>query len=168
MLNTVGVALSQTDVEDFLELSKEVQPSRQAQWTKRSEDIHIARLPVISAGVRRGEIVLVFHVDHARHWTFKLLRMGDEVLRWDAQPPPQRHNNPIGRPSGWPRRFREHDHEHIWHPLFGMRLARPSIELERSQDHAAAFEAFCARANIESNGSYRSPPPSGEQLRIPS
>lgn len=162
------MALSKTDVEDFLALEKEVQPHREVKWSKRSEHIHLARLPVVSAGVRRGELVLVFHVDHIRHWTFKLLRIGDEVLRWDAQPPPHRHNNPIGRPSGWPRRFRDRDHEHLWHPQFTMKLARPSVELERSHDHATAFDAFCVRANIVSNGSYRPPPPFGEQLRIPS
>ena len=126
----------------------------------------MARLPVVSRGVRRGELVLVFHLDHPRHWTFKLLRQASEVLRWDAQPPPNSHRNPPPRPPGWPRKFRDHDHEHIWHPQFDMTLARPETQLEQAPNHASAFIAFCERANIDPGSSYQ-PPPSDEQLRIP-
>jgi len=167
MLNICVVALSQRDVDEFIALSKEIPPARRARWTKRSEHVRTARLPVVSSGVLRGELLLVFHADHARHWTFKLLRLGSEVLRWDAQPSPHSHSNPPSRPAGWPRKFRDRDHEHVWHSQLGMRLARPSEELEVASDHASAFVAFCARANIDPNSSYQ-PPPSGEQLRLPS
>lgn len=167
MLNTRRVALSQGDVDGFLALRKEIPSSRRASWGKRSEHVRTARLPVFSSGVQRGELLLVFHLDHARHWTFKLLRLGSEVLRWDAQPPPHSHSNPSSRPAGWPRKLRDCDHEHVWHPLLEMRLARPSPELEAAPDHAAAFVAFCERANIDPNNAYQ-PPPAGEQLRIPS
>jgi hypothetical protein len=167
VLNTGVVALSQGDVDEFLALGKEIPLAKRARWIKRSEHVRVARLPVVSRGVQRGELLLVFHVDHVRHWTFKLLRLGSEVLRWDAQPPPHSHTNPPPRPPDWPRKFRDRDHEHIWHPAFGMTLAQPSGQLEAAPDHATAFVAFCERANIDPGDSYQ-PPPSGEQLRIPS
>jgi hypothetical protein len=167
MLNTGVVALSQGDIDVFIALPKEIAPRRRPKWTKRSEHVRTARLPLVSGGVLRGELLLVFHVDHARHWTFKLLRLGSEVLRWDAQPSPHSHSNPPSRPAGWPRKFRDRDHEHVWHPQLGMTLARPSAELEAAGDHAGAFVAFCERANIDPGNAYQ-PPPSGEQLRLPS
>jgi hypothetical protein len=164
--NTGTVALSQAEVDEFILLRKEVPPSRRARWTKRSEHVRTARLPVAFRGVQRGELLLVVHVDHGRHWTFKLLRLGSEVLRWDAQPPPHSHSNPAVRPADWPRKFRDRDHEHVWHPQVEMKLARPSAELEGAPDHRAAFMAFCERANIDPSNSYE-PPPSGEQMRLP-
>lgn len=161
------MALTQADVDAFMALRKEVPASRTVRWRKRSEHVHIAQLPLVSGGIIRGELLLIFGVDHHRHWTFKLLHVGAEILRWDAQPPPNSHSNPPSRPAGWPRRFRRRDHEHVWHPDFGMRLARPSEELEEASNHASAFVAFCMRANIDHNNAYQSPPPSGQQLRIP-
>lgn len=162
------MVLSQSDVDDFLALRKELPASRSIRWRKRRDHIYVAQLPVVAGSVIRGQLWLVFRVDHERHWTFKLLRLGIEVLRWDAEPPPQSHTNPPSRPPDWPRRFRARDHEHLWHPDFDMKLARPSQELEQAADHAAAFIAFCERANIDPNSAYQTPPPAGEQLRIPS
>lgn len=137
-------------------------------WRKRSDLIYLAELPVVESGVVRGALWSVVSTDNKRHWTFKLLRLGVEVLRWDADPPPQKHTNPPNAPDGWPRRFERREHEHVWHPEFDMRLARPVRELELAADHAAAFLAFCGRANIDPNDAYRAPPAGGEQLRIQS
>jgi hypothetical protein len=161
------VALTEREVHEFLAAPKHVPQATALRWRQRNAQVRMARVGLVISGVQRGELLLLYHLDHARHWTFKITRRGIEVLRWDAQPPPHSHSNPVGRPPDWPRKFRDDDHEHAWHHDYAMKLARPSAALAAAVDHHAAFVAFCARANIDPADCYRSPPPPTEQLTIP-
>lgn len=103
----------------------------------------------------------------AAHWTFKLRRRGDEVVRWDRTAPPARHSNPPGRPAGFPGKVTALEHEHRWVKGFEMNCAVPlDLSASTANDHRQALAAFCDRATISFDATYQPPPPPGEQLQL--
>lgn len=102
-----------------------------------------------------------------RDWKFKVLRRGEEVLRWDLTVPPMRHSNPPGRPAEFPGKVRQLEHEHRWVDGLGMSCAMPlELSAGSAHDHRQALAAFCDRANISFEATYEPPPPPGEQLQL--
>lgn len=150
-------------VAEFLAAAKIITPARRLNWTRRNAGHFVARVGVEAGGATVGELVLVVGVVVSRNWSFKLLRRGEEVLRWDLTSPPARHSNPPGRPAGFPGTVRELEHEHRWVDGLGMRCAVP---LTVSGDHRQTLEAFCDRAKIDFQAPYDAPPPPGEQLQF--
>lgn len=136
-------------------------------WRRRSDSIAFARVGVEAGGATVGELVMVVGLAVARDWNFKLVRRGDELLRWDLTSPPARHSNPPGRPDRFPGKVRELEHEHQWVDGLGMNCA---ISLDMTdaakEDHRQALGAFCVRANISFDTVYQPPPPPGEQLQL--
>jgi hypothetical protein len=136
-------------------------------WRQRNEAIVLCRVGVVSQGATVGELLLLVSLVASRNWTLKLLRRGDEVVRWDLTEPPVRHSNPPGRPVGFPAKVTALEHEHRWLPDFGLRCARPlDLPPEAAGNHAQALAAFCERANILFETSYEAPPAAGEQLQL--
>ncbi|UUY05482.1 hypothetical protein LRS13_08180 [Svornostia abyssi] len=152
-------------VEDFLAAPKLVPVDANMSWRTRNVHIRHCRLRVESAGLRVGELFLVYNVAEARHWSFKLLRVSSEVLRWDYATPPMRHRNPSACGPDFPAVVRTLEHEHIWTEMAGMNCARPLSD-GAGQDHRQSLMAFCARAKIEFKAHYQAPPPLGEQLTL--
>lgn len=161
------VVLTSTVVDGFLAAPKIVPASQRMAWRKRNDSIVYARVGVEAVGATVGELVMVVSLAVARDWNLKLLRRGDEVLRWDLTSPPARHSNPPGRPDHFPGKVRRLEHEHQWVDGLGMNCA---IELDLTADirtdHRQALAAFCVRANISFDTAYQPPPPAGEQLQL--
>jgi len=93
------VALTSAVVKEFLTAEKSVSASERLRWVRRNEAVVVSRAGVSSGGATVGELVLIVRVVVPRNWTFKLLRRGDEVVRWALTAPPARHSNPPGRPA---------------------------------------------------------------------
>ncbi len=161
------MALTRPIVEQFLSAEKSIPAWERMAWRRRNEAIVFCRIGVVSQGATVGELVLLVSRVAKRNWTFKLLRRGEEVLRWDLAEPPVRHSNPPGRPVSFPAKVTALEHEHRWVPDFGMSCALPlELPAGAANDHAQALAAFCKRANISAEMSYEAPPPPGEQLQL--
>lgn len=144
---------------------KAVPQTEHVSWRRRGANGVFCRLGCEAGGATVGELVLIVNLAERRNWTFKLLRRGDEVLRWDLVMPPSRHSNPPSRPAGFPGKVRDLEHEHQWVAGLGMSCAVGLEDLELgSADHRQALAAFCDRANIDFNARYEPPP--GEQLQL--
>lgn len=161
------MALTPIVVEEFLRADKRVPVSERMTWRRRNEAMVFSRLGLESGGATVGELVLLVSLVVARDWNFKLLRRGEELLRWDLTVPPTRHSNPPGRPPEFPGKVRELEHEHRWVQGFGMNCAAPlTLAGDTTGDHRQALAAFCDRGNISFETSYEPPPPPGEQLQL--
>lgn len=161
------MALDEQEVVRFIAEQKVVPDSEHVSWRRRGASGVYCRLGVFAGKVTVGELVLVVNLADRRNWTFKLLRRGDEVLRWDLAAPPFRHSNPPGRPPGFPGKVRDLEHEHRWVAGLGMTCAVGLRGHELAAgDHRQALAAFCGRANIAFNARYEAPPPPGEQLQF--
>jgi len=161
------VALTSSAVDEFLAAPKVVAASQRMSWRRRNESIMFTRVAVDTGGVTVGELVMVVSLVVARDWNFKVLRRGEEVMRWDLTVPPARHSNPPGRPSRFPGKVRSLEHEHQWVEGLGMSCAL-ALELPDAvkADHRQTLDAFCDRANITFEAIYQPPPPPGEQLQL--
>lgn len=156
-----------TVVDEFLAASKAVPASQRMGWRKRNEAIVVARVGVEAVGATIGELVMVVSLIVARDWNLKLVRRGEEVLRWDLTSPPARHSNPPGRPKSFPGKIRDLEHEHRWVKGLGMNCAIAlDLPNDVKADHRRALAAFCVRANISFDAVYQPPPPPGEQLQL--
>ncbi|PTL59961.1 hypothetical protein [Paraconexibacter algicola] len=161
------MALTPNQVDEFLAAPKAVAGSQRVGWRRRNESILFARCGVEFRGATVGELVMVVSLVVARDWNFKLVRRGEEVLRWDLTAPPSRHSNPPGRPARFPGKVKSLEHEHQWVDGFGMTCAVPlDLEAAVKNDHRQSLVAFCDRANITFNAIYQQPPPPGEQLQL--
>jgi hypothetical protein len=160
------VALTSSVVE-FLAASKTVAASQRMGWRKRNESVVYVRVGVEAGGATVGELVMIVSLVVARDWNFKLVRRGEEVLRWDLTAPPARHSNPPGRPARFPGKVRSLEHEHHWVDGFGMNCALAlDLSADIKTDHRQALAAFCDRANINFDAIYQPPPPPGEQMQL--
>lgn len=161
------VALTSTAVDEFLQTPKVVPATQRMSWRRRNESIVYSRLAAQAGGAVVGELVLIVSLVVARDWKFKLLRRGEEVLRWDLTSPPARHSNPPGRPSHFPGKVRSLEHEHQWVDGFALNCALP-LDLTQGprEDHRQALVEFCDRATITFEAVYEPPPPPGEQLQL--
>ncbi len=108
------MAFTSSVVDEFLAASKTVPASQRMGWRRRSDSIVFVRVGVDAGGATIGDLVMIVSLAVARDWNFKLVRRGEEVLRWDLTSPPARHSNPPGRPDRFPGKVRSLEHEHQW------------------------------------------------------
>jgi hypothetical protein len=161
------MTLTASDVQRFLTEPKATTSGRM-RWTDRNLHVRMSRTPVEADGARVGELFLIANVALERAWTFKLLRRGEEVLRWDFTTTPYRHRNQRACVvAGLPKVVREPQHEHLWRPGAGTDCAEAlPANLAALTSHEQVLNAFCERAIITLEVSYQPPPPTGEQLTL--
>jgi hypothetical protein len=152
------VAITEADVEAFLDAAKVIPADANMRWRARNAHNQRCHLPVEADGVGVGEVVMVVNTSLTRHWTFKLLRRRDEVLRWDFRRSPTRHRNPQECGGEFERVVREQEHEHIWREATGNVDCARALHGVSSVAHDQAFMAFCARAKIAPHIAYQPPP----------
>lgn len=139
-------------------------PTQLMSWQRPEPDNAIWRAPIEIQAARVGELFLRVNPSLPRAWTYKLLLGREEVVRWDVRPSPGGHNNPPGRPSEFPSKVPEPEHEHVWIEDLDLRCARPLEDLAAS-DHRAIFEEFCRRTRVRFEPEYVAPD-AFEQLEL--
>ena len=164
------MALSPQEVEEFMTAEKVVTgqtargTTRIMDWQRGEPDNAIWRVPVEIQAAQVGELFLRANPNLPRHWTFKLLLRREEVIRWDVRPRPGGHNNPPGRPEGFPGKVPEPEHEHLWVEHLDLKCARP-LEGLRASEHRAILETFCERTHVRFEPPYVAPQ-AFEQLEL--
>jgi hypothetical protein len=159
------VALNQAEVNQFMAAEKVVPGSASMEWRKPEPSRYMWDGPIEIQAARVGTIFLFANPHFPRYWIFKLTFRGEDVYRWDIRPMPGGHDNPPGRPAGYPKSVPEPEHEHVWHERMALRCARPLAGLATS-DHRAIFEAFCGRTHVRFGPDYVAPQ-AYEQSRLP-
>jgi hypothetical protein len=164
------VALTPREVEEFMAADKVVPgrmgggARRKMAWEKPAPDRYFWQAPLEIEAGRVGDLFLFANPNFARSWVFKLILRGEDVFRWDVRPLPGGHNNPPGRPVGYPGKVREAEHEHTWVEGLDLRCAQPLRGFE-SSDHRAIFEEFCRRTRVRVEPAYVAPE-AFEQLEL--
>lgn len=135
---------------------KVVPADAQMIWSKPEPSRYLWNAPIEVAAQLVGRLYLFSNPSLPRRWHFKLRLHSADVYRLDVRPIPGGHDNPPGRPDGFPKSVPDPVHEHVYVEGLDLRCARPVPGLEAS-DHRAIFEAFCARTNVRFDPVYVAP-----------
>ena len=130
-------------------------------WQQPGPGRLIWRAPVEVDAELVGQLFLFVsaRAETERSWAFKLSLHEEEVFEWHARAEPSGHNNPpTGCPAGLPRKVRSPNHEHIWVEGLDLRCAREIRGQDDLSTHKRMFDAFCSRAVIRCEPTYRPPP----------
>lgn len=160
------MTLTASDVHGFLAEPKTT-PAGAMRWTERSLHVRMCRVPLEVDGARVGELLMIVNVALPRAWNFKVMRRGEEVLRWDFACGPCRHRNRKACvEAGLPKIVQALEQEHLWRPGAGMSCAEPLPGEHSASSHQDVLDALCRRAMIKVEVSYEPPPATGEQLTL--